>query len=84
MTHSRRRSERKSRVFRLPLLLALLLCAAPGEILRAQEEPECVAADQETPFRYPEEKGTKIEVEVDGVKLTATLLEDRSPKTVGA
>ena len=42
------------------------------------------AADQETPFRYQEEKGAKIEVDVAGVKLTATLLEEKAPKTVAA
>jgi hypothetical protein len=42
------------------------------------------AADQETPFRYPEEQGRGIEVNVDGVRLTATLLEERAPKTVEA
>src|SRR3954471_20191457 len=42
------------------------------------------AADQETPFRYPEEQGRKIEVDVDGVKLTATLLEKLAPETVEA
>lgn len=42
------------------------------------------AADQETSFRYPEEKGRKVEVDVDGVKLTATLLEGLAPKTVEA
>lgn len=42
------------------------------------------AADQTTPFRYPTHKGPKIEVEFDGAKLTATLLEDSAPKTVAA
>jgi hypothetical protein len=42
------------------------------------------AADQETPFRYQEEKGTKIEVEVAGITLIATLLEERAPQTVEA
>ena len=42
------------------------------------------AADQETPFRYPEEQGRKIAVEVDGVTLTATLLEELAPKTTAA
>jgi hypothetical protein len=42
------------------------------------------AADQTTPFRYPTHKGPKIEVEFDGAKVTATLLEDTAPKTVAA
>lgn len=42
------------------------------------------AADQATPFRYPEERGPKIEVTVDGARLTATLLERLAPQTVAA
>jgi hypothetical protein len=42
------------------------------------------AADQETPFRYPGERGRKIAVEVDGVTLTATLLEELAPMTTAA
>lgn len=40
------------------------------------------AADQTTPFRYPTHQGPKIEVEFDGAKLDATLLESLAPKTV--
>ena len=53
MTHAKSCPERRSRVFRPSLLLALLLSAAPGELLRAQEEPDCVAVDQETPPPSP-------------------------------
>jgi len=42
------------------------------------------STDQETPFRYPETRGRKIAVEFDGVKLTATLLEEWAPKTTEA
>lgn len=42
------------------------------------------ATDQETPFRYPETRGRKIEVEFDGVTLTATLLDELAPKTTAA
>lgn len=38
------------------------------------------AADQTTPFRYPRGRGRKMDVEFDGVRLTATLLEDDFPK----
>lgn len=38
------------------------------------------AADQTTPFRFQARRGRKLEVQFDGVRLTATLLEDESPK----
>ena len=59
MTHAKSRSERRFRVFHPPLLLALFLFAAPGELLRAQEEPDCIAVDQETP--PPSPAGTVFE-----------------------
>jgi hypothetical protein len=40
------------------------------------------AADQTTPFRFAAREGPKVEVEFDGAKLTATLLESLAPKTV--
>jgi hypothetical protein len=40
------------------------------------------AADQTTPFRHPTREGTKVDVEFDGVKLRATLLESLAPNTV--
>lgn len=42
------------------------------------------SADQTTPFRYPELKGDKIDIDFDGVVTTATLLEDDSPRAVAA
>jgi hypothetical protein len=42
------------------------------------------AADQTTPFRYPARRGRKMDVEFDGVRLTATLLEGGSPKAAAA
>jgi membrane-associated phospholipid phosphatase len=53
MNGGRSLSGRKSRVFRLPLLLALILFAAPVGLLRAQEEPDCTAVDQEAPPPLP-------------------------------
>jgi hypothetical protein len=38
------------------------------------------AADQTTPFRFQVRRGRKLEVQFDGVRLTATLLEDEFPK----
>jgi hypothetical protein len=38
------------------------------------------AADQTTPFRYPTRRGRKLDVEFDGTRLTATLLEEEFPK----
>jgi hypothetical protein len=40
------------------------------------------ANDQSTPFRYVTRQGPKLEVEFDGVSVTATLLESFAPKTV--
>lgn len=42
------------------------------------------AADQTTPFRYQLRRGTKVHVEFDGVRLTATLLEEEFPKAARA
>jgi hypothetical protein len=42
------------------------------------------SADQETPFRYPELTGDKIEIDFDGVLIPATLLEGESPNAVAA
>jgi hypothetical protein len=53
MKIGRGRSGRKSFVILSPLLLALLLFAAPVGLLRAQEGPECVAVDQEAPPPSP-------------------------------
>lgn len=38
------------------------------------------AADQTTPFQYPTRRGRKLDVEFDGIHLTATLLDEESPK----
>jgi hypothetical protein len=37
------------------------------------------APDQVTPFRYPAKRGRKVEIDFDGVRLTATLLEESHP-----
>jgi hypothetical protein len=42
------------------------------------------AADQATPFRYPVRRGRKMDLEFDGVRLTATVLEDEFPKAAQA
>jgi len=42
------------------------------------------AADQSTPFRFPVHKGRKLQVEFDGVQMTATLLEEEFPKAARA
>lgn len=42
------------------------------------------AADQATPFRYPTRAGKKIVVEFGKARVTATLLEDLAPRTIGA
>ncbi|MDQ3810869.1 MAG: DUF3830 family protein [Chloroflexota bacterium] len=39
------------------------------------------AADQTSPFRYATLEGPKLEVEIDGVTATATLLESLAPRT---
>jgi len=38
------------------------------------------AGDQSTPFQFQARRGRKLEVEFDGVRLTATLLEDEFPE----
>lgn len=40
--------------------------------------------DQETPFRYPELSGDKIDIDFDGVVVSATLLAEVSPDAVAA
>jgi hypothetical protein len=42
------------------------------------------AADQSTPFRFQVRRGRKVDVEFDGVRLTATLLDDEYPKAARA
>lgn len=42
------------------------------------------AEDQDTPFRYPEPTGGKIEIDFDGVVVSCTLLESESPGAVAA
>jgi len=42
------------------------------------------AADQETPFRRPTPPGPEIELELDGIRIRAGLMQDASPATVAA